>query len=149
MKRVIPFLLFLLAYATSPAQILDPVKWTFTVEAGKNQDAVLVFKAKMDAGWHIYSQNTPDGGPLPMVFKFDAKPCYEADGNVTEPKPHEEFDSTFGVKVLIFDKEVSFRQKIKLKGDACKITGTVEFQACKEACIFLEKKFSFIVGKSK
>ncbi len=148
MKKLILFFILLFTYNASFSQILDPVKWTFSVEETGKDEVTLVFKANMDAGWHIYSQNTPDGGPLPMVYKFDESSCYKLKGKVVETKAHEEFDSTFEVKVLIFEKEASFRQKVKLVGGICEITGIVEYQACLEACIFQEKPFKFTIGKT-
>ncbi|MBP6334189.1 MAG: thioredoxin family protein [Bacteroidia bacterium] len=148
MKRLFLVFFLLLSSQLSFSQILDPVKWTFSVEETGKEEVTLVFKAKMDEGWHIYSQHTPDGGPLPMVYKFDEVSCAKLSGKVTETRPHEEFDSTFEVKVLIFEEEATFRQKVKLKGGVCEITGIIEYQACLEACIFQEKAFKFTVGKT-
>lgn len=147
MKYSLLFLFCFTSITFVKAQKLDPVKWTYTVEQTKSDEATLVFKAKMDPEWHIYSQYTPDGGPLPMVFHFTAASCYERIDSVAEPKAHEDFDSTFNVKVLTFDHEVIFRQRVKLKGGGCKITGNIEYQACKDACIFLQKDFSFTTGR--
>lgn len=144
MKRLIPLfsIVFLIAFQLS-AQILKPAKWTFTIENQSATEATLLLKVKLDKEWHLYSQFTPDGGPLPLVFKFDPSACYELQGKVLEPKPKEEFDSTFGVKVLMFDHEASFRQKVRLKGGTCKIQGVIEYQVCKEVCIFQEEEFTF------
>ncbi|MFI5218206.1 MAG: protein-disulfide reductase DsbD family protein [Bacteroidia bacterium] len=141
---------FLLAQVfTLPAQILNPAKWIFSVESKSTTEATLVFKVKLDEGWHMYSQFTPAGGPLPMVFNFEPNKCFERIGKVTEPKPHEEFDSTFEVNVLIFHHEATFRQKIKLKEAAdCEITGVIEYQVCLESCIFKDTSFKFIIKNS-
>ena len=147
MKKLIALLLLISSYTLSFSQgmksdkKIDPDHWTFSVENSLSGEATLIFKLKLDDGWHVYSQNTPDGGPLPMVYKFDPNACYELSGKCLEPKPHEEFDSTFGVKVLIFDGEVTFRQKIKIKSKGCKIHGTIEYQICKDACIFKDNTF--------
>lgn len=145
MKKIILFFVLLFSINTSFSQMLDPAKWTFSVEETGKDEATLIFKVKLDEGWHIYSQYTPDGGPLPMVFKFDENNCYELSGKVIEPTAHEEYDSTFEVKVLIFDKAATFKQKIKLNGGTCEITGLIEYQACLEACIFQEKAFKFTI----
>ena len=153
MKKIIILLLFLSAGKFSFSQKfggdkkIDPDHWTFAVENSSADEATLVFKLKLDDNWHVYSQNTPEGGPLPMVYKFDATACYELSGKCLEPKPHEEFDSTFGVKVLIFDGEVTFRQKIKVKSKGCKIHGTIEYQICKDACIFKDTTFDIELKK--
>lgn len=129
-------------------QMVHPVHWSFTTEQNKAGEATLIFKVKIESGWHLYSQFTPDGGPLPMEFKFEPNGCYILDGKVVEPKPIEFFDSTFGVKVLTFEHEAIFRQKVKVKGDACTITGTLLYEACKESCIFPDTTFTFHVIKT-
>src|SRR5258705_3882553 len=114
--------LFFCGENTSYAQFLYPAKWTFSTEKISDTEYSLLFKVKLDEDWHIYSQFTPPGGPLPMVFSFDKNNCYELIGKVQEPKAHVEFDSTFEVKVFSFDKEVVLKQKVKIKnGSACKI----------------------------
>src|SRR5262249_24927503 len=97
-----------LSFSFSFAQQLYLAKWKFSAEQTSDKEATLIFKVALDQGWHIYSQNTPDGGPIPTVFKFDEAGCYEPVGKVTEPAPHKEFDDAFGVNVLLFNDEVTF-----------------------------------------
>ncbi|MCC7231660.1 MAG: thioredoxin family protein [Bacteroidia bacterium] len=148
MIRLRPFLVLLLSVVihTASAQFSNPATWTFSTEKGNNGETVLVFRVKIEEGWHIFSQFTPDGGPLPTVFTFDPALCYSLQGKVTESKPHEEYDSTFEIKVLLFEKESVFRQKILTRGSTCKITGRIEYQACKDACIFQDTGFVFTLG---
>ncbi|HPB06209.1 MAG TPA: thiol:disulfide interchange protein, partial [Prolixibacteraceae bacterium] len=54
------------------AQVSEPVKWKYTVEKISETEAMLVFSAKIDEGWHLYSQYFPEGGPIPMVFTFNS-----------------------------------------------------------------------------
>jgi len=125
------------------AQAMKPVKWTCTIEDRKLGEATLVMTANIEKDWHIYSQFTPDGGPLPTVFTFDKNDCFSLIDKVTEPKAHEEYDSTFQVKVLTLDGNPVFKQKIKVSKDICIITGRVEGQACKEVCIMFDGTLSF------
>jgi DsbC/DsbD-like thiol-disulfide interchange protein len=147
MKLSLLFISAFAAWINSTAQKLDPAKWNFSVEEQNAGTATLVFHVKLDKDWHIYSQHTPDGGPLPMIYKFENGSCYERIGEVTEPVPHEDYDSTFGVKTLIFDKEITFKQKIKVNQSDCNIKGTIEYQACKEACILMDTPFVFNLKK--
>ncbi len=149
MKKASILLFFLFYLGTISGQIVYPVKWTFSKEDNKNGEYTLVFKANVDPEWHIYSQFTPDGGPLPMVYTFEKSSCFTRIGKVTEPKPHVDFDSVFMVKVLSFDKEVVFRQKVKITSPNCIIKGIVDYQACKESCIFKDTSFSFSFGDLK
>jgi thiol:disulfide interchange protein DsbD len=151
MKKIFPLLLVILFFSShfSFAQFVHPVKWTFSIKQDKKDEATLLFNANIEKEWHIYSQFTPDGGPMPMVFSFDKNKCFTLDGTVMEPKPYEEFDSTFGVKVLILSGEITLSQKIKLTGDACKIKGTISGQVCKESCILFDTSFVFNLGKKE
>ncbi|MBL7949351.1 MAG: thiol:disulfide interchange protein, partial [Bacteroidia bacterium] len=144
--RRLYLLLSLLAFcATANAQILKPAKWKFTVEPGKSGEQTLVFSAKLDEHWHMYSLYTPDGGPLPMVITYEQSNCFKTIGKAVEYKPVEEYDSVFMVKVLIFHHTAEIRQKVKVTGD-CVIKGRIEYQVCKESCIFQEDEFEFKVS---
>jgi DsbC/DsbD-like thiol-disulfide interchange protein len=149
MKKKLVLILLIILAKVSFAQQPDAARWTFSTEQNSNGEATLTFKLSLAKDWHTYSQFTPDGGPLPMLFKFDSGNCYQLIGKVTEPKPHEEYDSTFQMKVLILEKEVVFHQKIKATGNNCVIKGTIEYQICKDACIFKDTNFVFNVKKEK
>lgn len=149
MNRLLFSLLLILFVATAAAQNLHPVKWTYTVEQKNPGEATLVFTANIEKGWHIYSQVTPDGGPLPTVFSFNAGKSFELIGKPSEPAPHEEYDSTFEVKVLTLDGNPVFRQKIKLNESALNITGRIDGQVCKDVCIMFGDEFRFDLGEKK
>jgi thiol:disulfide interchange protein len=129
------------------AQMLSPVKWRTSVEQTKPGEATLLMTATIEKEWHIYSQFTPDGGPMPMAFTFEPDKNYELVGKVTEPKPHKSFDETFEVDVLSFDGIVVMRQQVKLKGAGFKIHGSVIGQVCKEVCILFDTTLTFTIGK--
>jgi thiol:disulfide interchange protein DsbD len=79
MKKKIALLLFF-TFLSTQAQILDPVKWKSRVEKISETEFNLIFEGKIDAGWHMYSQFTAEGGSLPTELKF-AKGNYELVGN--------------------------------------------------------------------
>ncbi len=58
MKKSILTLLGIIIAFGLWAQQLDPVKWTYKVNETSATEAELVFTAKLDAGWHLYSQYT-------------------------------------------------------------------------------------------
>ncbi|CAN5445383.1 hypothetical protein BH11BAC1_BH11BAC1_28300 [soil metagenome] len=150
MKKVLILSLVLSAIVNcSRAQTQNAVTWTYSVEQTSNTEANLVFQSNIDEGWHIYSQFTPDGGPLPTVFTITENGCFTVDGKVSEPAAHKEFDKTFGVDVLTLEGKPTFVQKIKLKEGDCIIKGRVDGQVCKEVCIMFGADFIFNIGKSK
>ena len=130
------------------AQQLDPVKWTYKVNETSATEAELVFTAKLDAGWHLYSQYTDPNGPLAIVFTFNDSPDYQRIGKVQEPKPHEEMDDIFQCVVKSFSGTVVFRQKIKrISEKNFTVKGVVSYQLCNDgSCIAPEDHdFSFNV----
>lgn len=64
MKKLLTILLFVLAVAGVKAQMMDPVHFTSQLKDLKNGEAELIFKATIDAGWHVYSTGLGDGGPI-------------------------------------------------------------------------------------
>ena len=89
-------LILLINIFCAQAQIVDPIKWSFKVEQKNADEATLLFTAKMDEHWHVFSQfHTGDFG-LPTVFDIkDNKKYYKLIGKVTEPKPEEEFEPIY------------------------------------------------------
>ena len=74
MKKVLFLLLSFLTLFTAQGQMVNPVKWSSRVEKISDTEFNLVMEAKIDDDWHVYSQFTPENGPLPAEFKFkDAK----------------------------------------------------------------------------
>jgi len=137
MKRTILFVLCLLATLGVTAQQLDPAKLGFSVKETSPNEAELVITVKLDNGWHMYSQNTDENGPLPTVFEFTPSSDYTLVGKVREPKPHEEMDPLFGCVVRSFEGTVVFRQKIKrLTNKDFQVKGLISYQLCNEgSCI--------------
>jgi thiol:disulfide interchange protein len=147
-----PLILLLLAFNFVSAQVLDPVQWSFKTKRISDTEAELQFVANMESGWHIYSQYTPDGGPLPTVFTFNKGSGYELVGKVLEPNPVEELDVNFDLKVRFFrENMVVFRQKVNIiQNKPVVIKGLVECQACNEGtCVPNEADFSFQLEGAK
>lgn len=99
----------------------------------------VIFRAKIDAGWHVYSlKKSGEDGPNPTVFTFKKSKDYMTVGKPTEGKAEKEYDKQFLMEVLYFKKEAVFTQRIKIKGSGKIIVkGKYEYQACTdEKCIF-------------
>ncbi len=116
-----------------------PIKWVGSVEQTKADSATLVFTANIDKEWHIYSQFTPDGGPIATVFTYPKTTSFTLAGKTSEPKADEAFDKDFGVKVLTLKGSPVFKQTIAVK-DKKKFTVPVkiDYEACKDKCLFLD-----------
>ncbi|OYU81232.1 MAG: thiol:disulfide interchange protein [Flavobacterium sp. BFFFF1] len=144
------YLLFALLFLTNlSAQIFVPVKWSSRVEKGSNNEVTLVMEGKIEEGWHVYSQFTPEDGPLPIVIDYkNQKGNYTLIGKTSESKTHREFNKDFGVDEVFFEEIVVLKQKIKvLNTSLAKINAAVDYQVCKDRCVNDTKDFTFDVPK--
>lgn len=117
----------------------NPVHWSFESKKVSECEYDLIFKAKIDEPWHLYSLNKAgDEGPNPTVFKFKKNPGYELIGKVKQGNPLKEFDKVFEMNVEFFKHNATFSQRIKLLNTGkIKISGQYEYQSCtEEKCIF-------------
>ncbi|WP_179317508.1 protein-disulfide reductase DsbD family protein [Winogradskyella undariae] len=118
-------------------KILEPVKWSTSVEKINATEFVLVSTATVDKGWKLYSQNVADGGPIPTSFEYPSKEGVEFIGTTIEEDGKESMDKVFEMKIKYFKEKTEFRQKVKLTNkDITSITGEVGFMACDdERCL--------------
>jgi len=132
MKRwIISGLIFLLVPFLSFSQVLDPVHWSFSTKRTGPEEATLLLTAKIDKGWHLYSQHLPSGGPLPTLFKFTESQDYSLIGETSEPKAIEEYDPNFEMTLRFFDGTIVFKQQIKiLTKKAFTVRGELEYMCC-------------------
>jgi len=147
MRKIIFVLLVFLAFAKGNSQILDPVKWTTKIEKKSETSFLLSFNGVIEKDWHMYSQFTPEGGPLPMevIFK-DQKGNYKLIGKAKEGKTTTAYNDVFEVNETFFVKNASIQQEISLINPKIKtIEVALNYQVCNQSCINLEKKFSFVI----
>ena len=137
LKRITLFFIAVAAVLVLPAQVLNPVKWNYTVKELSGEELELRFTASIDEGWHLYSQKSDPNGPIPMEVTFDDSKDYTRLGGVAEPKAHEEMDDVFKVMVRYFNGTAVFRQKIKRNTDKpFKVSGSLYYQLCNDgSCI--------------
>lgn len=144
--RLITFLVMLVPFVAK-AQILEPVQWTVETEKLNKNEYNIVFKAEIEDGWHLYSQNTPFGGPMPLYFEFIDTLGIERQGGVAEPKAIVHYSDIFEIDEHFFENEAVFTQRVKLLDDAATVTGVITGQTCKESCIQLEYEFEVQLGE--
>ena len=128
--------------STPPGQkILQPVKWDITAKNKGDKTIDIFFTAHIDKGYHLYSLDVPEDGPLPTEFSFEKPDGYELVGKVTEVTPFiEEYDDVFEMNIKYFVDEATFRQTIKLTSDKDEIPviGEIAYMVCNETgCVAL------------
>lgn len=127
------------------AQIYNPVKWTVASKRLSPTEAIIYLRATIQDGWHIYSQNVADGGPIRTSFTFPKTKDYTLVGKTAEPKPISKYEEVFKMNVGYFSKEVVFQQKVKLAKGAKTVKGSVEFQACDDTQCLPPDDYAFSV----
>ncbi|WP_229329200.1 protein-disulfide reductase DsbD family protein [Flavobacterium ammonificans] len=145
MKKLVVLILIVLAFAKGNAQILDPVKWTTQIEKKANGNYLLTFNGVIEKDWHLYSQFTAEGGSLPLEILFkNQKGNFELIGKTKESKTKTAYNDIFEVNETFFEKKAQLIQEIKLTNSKlAKVEVALNYQVCKEACINLEKSFTF------
>lgn len=115
-------------------QIENPVQWSFTSKKINATTYEVHLTATIEDGWHIYSQATPDGGPVPTAVSFSKNPLLTLNGKVAElGKLEQRFEELFGVEVKQYSDKVDFVQSVKVRAVAkTTINGSIEFMACNE-----------------
>lgn len=143
-SRIIPFLLTIMVGSICNAQ--DVVRWKFYAAKISAKTFEIHLKATIDEAWHIYSQTTSTGGPLPTNISFAKNPLVllsEKTKEIGDLKFHH--DEIFDLDVYSFTDSVDFVQTINLKTNIkTNLSGTIEYMACtKQKCLTPQKiKFS-------
>ncbi len=129
------------------SQIENPVQWSFSSKKINATTYEVHLTATIEDGWHVYSQTTPDGGPVPTAVSFSKNPLLTLEGKVREVgKLEKRFEELFGVQVFQFSGKVDFVQPIKLKVKAkTNISGNIKFMACNDEMCLPPKAVSFAV----
>lgn len=147
MKKALFILIAFLSLSTVKAQVLEPVKWTTKTEKISDTEFNLILNGTIDKDWHVYSQFTPNDGPLAMTITFkDSKGNFEIVGKAKESPYKKQFNDVFGVDEYYFENKVTLTQKVKITNPkTSKITLNLDYQVCKTACINQNKDFTFLI----
>lgn len=130
LKQVV-FLVLLFIAGTAAAQILEPVKWSFSHEKTAENQYELRITANIDQGWNIYGTDLPDGGPIATSIDIKDGSGFRKVGNLRFPKPVEKFDPNFNMQLSMFSGSVTFRQTVEVTSERpVRITGEVGFMSC-------------------
>lgn len=147
MRKIIILLICVSFVFNAMAQIKDPVKWT-TASRKKTNGYEVVITATLPKSWHIYSQNTGEGGPVATNFKFTKNPLLTFNGNVKEIGTlKENYDKLFDTKVKYYGDKVDFVQTVKVRGNVkTNVNVTVEYMTCDDSKCLPPTKKTFTVS---
>lgn len=154
MKKLTVLFVLLSWFCTSVSaqEFLDPVAWDVKVEQESDDLYNILITAKIDTGWHLYSQEEADVelGPIPTEFAYNNSPeTFELVGKTQEPEVDPFWDPVFEADIVFFEKKAVFIQKIKvINPENLKISVEVYYSVCDdEKCLPPDTK-TFEVGLS-
>lgn len=131
-KSLFSVLLLLLAVITQ-AQIQEPVKFKTELKNVSADEVEIVFSATIDNGWHVYSTELGDGGPISATFNTEKLSGASLVGKLKPVgKEVSAYDQMFEMKVRYFEHTAQFVQKLKLTGGNYQIEGFLEYGACND-----------------
>ena len=137
MRKLFAILWCVLVSVVAQAQISDPVHFTSQLKDLKNGEAELIFKATIDAGWHVYSTGLGNDGPISATFNKVKMDGAEVVGKLqARGKEIKQYDKLFEMEVRYFENAVTFVQKIKFTKPKYDIDCYIEYGACNDqACL--------------
>lgn len=133
MKKILFSTFLLLLAIVVQAQIHEPVKFKSELKTLPAGEAEIVFTGVIDKGWHVYSTDLGDGGPISATFNTEKLFGVELVGKLKPVgKEISAFDKLFEMKVRYFENTAQFVQQLKLTGGIYEIEGYLEYGACND-----------------
>ena len=134
MKKVMMTLCTLMVVLGMHAQMVDPVHFTSELKMGEGTEAEIIFHATIDNGWHVYSTEIGEDGPIEATFNVEKMEGAELVGKLTPVgKVIKKMDKLFNMELKYFEKEATFVQKIRFTKPQYDIDCYLEYGACSDA----------------
>ena len=143
MKRKLTYLLLLLPLLLQ-AQILTPIRWEAALGARTDTTAEVILTATIDEGWHLYTQDLPEGGPVATRFSYK-QPALGA--TTTSAQVHSDYDDNFEMELTYYESKAVFHQLVRASKDD-EIAGSVTFMACNNTQCLAPETWEFSIGAS-
>ena len=137
MKKTLLTALLMMTVMLAGAQSMNPVQFKAELKKISATEAEIVFTGKIAQGWHVYSTNLGNEGPISATFNVDKKDGVVLVGTLKGVgKEINKFDQLFGMQLRFFENDGQFVQKVKLTKKAFAISGYLEYGACNdESCL--------------
>ena len=136
-RRNTLFILFTLLFSLTAMAQQNPVHFSVQQKQVSPTEVEVIFTAKIDQGWHVYSTNLPADGPTSASLHVDKAEGVTPVGKLTtRGKELNVYDKTFEMKLRYFENSVGFVQRYKITAKTYSIKGYLEYGACNdEMCL--------------
>ena len=137
MRRLITTIAILTFVLGISAQISNPVHFSAQLRTENGVDAEIIFTAKIDAGWHVYSTELGNNGPISATFNAVKMDGVETIGKLqARGKEIKQYDKLFEMELRYFEQAATFVQKVKFTKPDYDIDCYLEYGACNDqACL--------------
>ena len=126
------------------AQLVNPVHFTAELKPGEGAEAEIIFHAKIDAGWHVYSTDIGDDGPIEATFNVVKIDGAEPVGKLKPVgRVIKKMDKMFDMELKYFENEATFVQKIRFTKPNYDIDCYLEYGACSDASCLPPSEVAF------
>ena len=133
MKKMAALLVLCLTAIAIQAQMADPVHFTSVLKELNGNEGEIVFTAKIDDGWHVYSTDLGQDGPIEATFNIVKMDGVETVGKL-QPRGNviKKYDSMFGMDLKYFEQTATLVQRVKFTKPQYTIDCYLEYGACND-----------------
>ena len=114
MKKAVSTCLLAMMAVVTMAQMMNPIHFTSQLKELKGGEGEIVFSATIDPGWHVYSTNLGDDGPISASFNAVKMDGVQTVGSL-QPR---------GKEIKEFDTEAAAISYINTKAGVTAASGT-------------------------
>ena len=144
MKKTLLILWLMVTTLAVNAQLVTPVHFTAELKPGEGAEAEIIFHAKIDAGWHVYSTDIGDDGPIEATFNIVKIDGAEPVGKLKPVgRVIKKMDKMFDMELKYFENEATFVQKIRFTKPNYDIDCYLEYGACSDASCLPPSEVAF------
>ncbi len=144
MKKTLLILWLMVTTLAVNAQLVNPVHFTAELKPGEGAEAEIIFHAKIDAGWHVYSTDIGDDGPIEATFNVVKIDGAEPVGKLKPVgRVIKKMDKMFNMELKYFENEATFVQKIRFTKPNYDIDCYLEYGACSDASCLPPSEVAF------
>ena len=144
MKKTLLILWLMVTTLAVNAQLVNPVHFTAELKPGEGAEAEIIFHAKIDAGWHVYSTDIGDDGPIEATFNVVKIDGAEPVGKLKPVgRVIKKMDKMFDMELKYFENEATFVQKIRFTKPNYDIDCYLEYGACSDASCLPPSEVAF------
>ena len=133
MKKIHISLIALLFCLVARGQMMDPVHFTSQLKMLDGGEAEIIFSATVDPGWHVYSTDLGNDGPISATFNAVKMDGVETVGKM-RPRGNvvKQYDKMFDMELRFFEHKAMFVQKVRFTKPQYTIDCYLEYGACND-----------------